>query len=211
MARVQTPSETPRPHEHTAGGSRFFRFWTVTPPGKDHSQQSFRFTPYFRKAMKAASVATRRVLLAAVATHITLLAPLPAHASDDSHLGLTSGGSLRPCPKAAPTASGCVCSNPSAAPNQYMAPLRYSGGEGIAFKQLMSALVVDDAFELLDADSGDYIHARCSDGDLEVHFLPPEGGGGYVTFRLLASKPSVMRPACVTRGCVNGNNEQRAR
>ena len=161
--------------------------------------------------MNAASVATRRVLLAAVATHITLLAPLPAHASDDSHFGLTSGGSLRPCPKAAPTASGCVCSNPSAAPNQYMAPLRYSGGEGIAFKQLMSALVVDDAFELLDADSGDYIHARCSDGDLEVHFLPPEGGGGYVTFRLLASKPSVMRPACVTRGCVNGNNEQRAR
>ena len=126
-------------------------------------------------------------------------------------LGLTRSGSLRPCTIASPTASGCVSSSPTAAPNQFMSPLRYgTTGRDVAFKRVRAQLAagVED-FQLLSADSADYIHAVSEDGDLELHFLPPEDdGSGFVTFRLISAKPSVMRPFCASRGCVNGNTRR---
>lgn len=154
--------------------------------------------PLGRRAVFAAAVA-------ALSSSVTT--PLSSSASD---LGL-SRGSLRGCPASSPVASGCVSSSPTAAPNQFMAPLRYEGDLEIAFKRVRAELSSDPGFRLLEAASPDYLLASSEDGDLELHFLQPEDGFGYVTFRMLMPNPSVMPAFCGQRGCINGNNAQRTR
>jgi hypothetical protein len=155
----------------------------------------------------------RRAVLAVALTAGCSRLPLPASASTELQLGLSRTGVLRACPSSAsPIASGCVSSSPSAAPNQYLAPWRYEGEKDFAFRKLKTELALPSSgFRLLEGDSPEYVHAVCEDGELELRFLAPEDGFGFVTFRLISGQPTVMPAFCGTRGCINGNNAQRAR
>ena len=89
-----------------------------------------------------------------------------------------------------------------------MAPLRTDNADReLAYKRARSYLASE--YSLEPDSTTEYLHALTPDGDLEMKFLPDEPP--IVTFRLLSRTPTPMRPLCVTRGCVNGNQEQRAR
>lgn len=89
-----------------------------------------------------------------------------------------------------------------------MAPLRFDTNDReLAFKRAKAYLASE--YELLEADSPAYLHAVTTDAeDLELHFLDADP---VVTFRLVARNPTPMPAFCASRGCINGNQQQRTK
>ena len=104
---------------------------------------------------------------------------------------------------------------PSGAPNQNVAPLRYSGTRESAFSRLRACLLAKDA-ELLE-DENAVLRVRLPSleasqpglrEELTFRFLPDDP---IVTVRVLADQPYPSQPFCVTPGCIVGNAAQRRR
>ena len=164
---------------------------------------------------------SRRAVATALAAAVSIAQPtkLPcsAAAAPSYPLGLTSAGSLRNCPPLSATESGCITSMPASSPNRYLPPMRYDGeklGREGAYRRVRSYFGAD-ADATLDpeaATDGSYLHYVLNEGssdvaDLELRFLPDDP---LIAFRLLARKPRPTQPLCLQRGCINGNNRERA-
>ena len=156
----------------------------------------------------------RRAVLSALAT-VPLLPPqltasvVAAAPPPYDELGLTRRGSLRGCPPLKPTESGCISSLPTSSPNRYSSPLRYDTTREQAFRRVRSYLAERSGDGTVESDSPDYLHAWVAvpePADIELHFVEDEP---VVTYRVLATKPTLTRPFCATRGCINGNQELR--
>jgi len=115
-----------------------------------------------------------------------------------------------------PTESGCVSSLPSGAPNRNLSPLRYAGDRERTFSRLRAYLLAKDA-TLLEDSQGELLRVRLPTleisqpgllEELTFRFLPDEP---IVTFRIIAERPYVSQPFCVTPGCIVGNAAQRKR
>lgn len=152
----------------------------------------------------------RRLVVAAA-----IAAAVPERAGAASLLGLAPSGALRACPAREPTANGCVASAPGSAPNSYLAPWRYDAGllpRDAAWRRVRSYLASRPDVVLDDDATPEYTHAAVGGDDdtidLELRFLPAPDE--LVTFRALARRPTPMQPFCVTQGCINGNQAQRA-
>ena len=163
-----------------------------------------------RPTMACAPPLRRRAAISS--TLLALAAPWrPASAATaPATLGPTAQGSLRQC-TLPPTEQGCVSSSPASAPNRFLAPLRYDEiSREQAYRRVRAYLSSSASPWALDAanDSPEYLHAGSDEEDLELRFLPDDNA---VTFRLLAKRPTPMPAFCASRGCINGNADQRKR
>ena len=128
-------------------------------------------------------------------------------------IGLTAEGRLRACP----ASTDCVSSAAREAPNRAVAPLSYRpASRDDAFAKARAWLSGGEhGFEIAEADPSRYYLRAVVAGPLgvveDVELLVLPESSGVASARAVARVKGPTPPWCIEKGCINGNQVQRAR